>query len=170
MFIPGWLISLVTFPGIIIHEFAHKKFCNWNGVVVNKVVYFRLGNPAGYVAHEEPKTFKQTFYISIGPLIINSIFAVVISFVSTFFLIGSSASYFFIWIALSIGMHSFPSDHDGGNILSSSKSSLDNGGSFLHFLSYPFYWLLWIANKLRFIWFDLFYAVFLVYIGGGLGY
>lgn len=27
--IPGQIISLLTFPGIIAHEWAHKQFCNW---------------------------------------------------------------------------------------------------------------------------------------------
>ena len=34
--------------------------------------YFRLGNPAGLVEHEEPQHFSHTFWISMGPLIINS--------------------------------------------------------------------------------------------------
>lgn len=65
LLIPGWLISLLTFPGVIIHEWAHKKFCEWLGILVHKVVYFRFGNPAGYVLHEPPKTYKQTFWISV---------------------------------------------------------------------------------------------------------
>jgi len=44
-----WLIALVTFPGIILHEWAHKFFCDRTGVPVYKTCYFRLGNPAGYV-------------------------------------------------------------------------------------------------------------------------
>ncbi len=36
------LIALLTFPGIIIHELAHKKFCDWFGVKVIKAVYSDL--------------------------------------------------------------------------------------------------------------------------------
>lgn len=96
MFIPGWLISLLTFPGVIVHEWAHKKFCDWNGVKVEKVVYFRFGNPAGYVMHEEPKKYNQIFWISAGPLIINSVLTIFLGmFVSS--LDSSSYSYLFFY-------------------------------------------------------------------------
>ena len=32
--IPGFLVALVTFPGIICHEIAHKFFCDIAGVPV----------------------------------------------------------------------------------------------------------------------------------------
>ena len=168
MLIPGWLISILTFPGIIIHELAHKKFCDWTGVPVHKIVYFRLGNPAGYVAHEEPKKYSQTFWISIGPLVINSILAVAFSFIASQYSFGSSMYYLFLWISFSVGMHSFPSDDDMRHVAEASKVSVKNGGSILYYLAFPLVWLIWIANKLRFFWFDGVYAILLVYVGGGL--
>ena len=167
MFIPGWLISMITFPGIMIHEWAHKKFCDWNDVVVHQVVYFRFGNPAGFVVHDEPKNYKQTLFISAGPLIINSIIAILLSFLASQTIPESFLYYIFLWIAISAGMHAFPSDHDGKNVLLASKESIKNGGTTLHYLAYPFYWMLWTANVLRFFWFDLLYAALLVYLGGG---
>ena len=164
MFIPGWLISIFTLPGIIIHEWAHKKFCDWSRVNVNKVVYFRFGNPAGYVLHEEPKTYKQTFLISVGPLIINSFATIFLSFLASGAMPDSFFQFFLLWIAVSAGMHSFPSDHDMSNILNKSKEELRNGSSKLHYLTYPFVWLIFIANKLRFLWFDLIWAIMLISI------
>lgn len=168
LIIPGLLISIVTFPGVIIHEWSHKKFCDWMKVKVNKVVYFRFGNPAGYVIHEEPTTYKQTFYISVGPLILNTILTLLFGYIASQTYPGSGLHYILIWIALSIGMHAFPSDHDGRNILARSKKEIKNRGSFIHYLAYPAYWLLWTANKLRFFWFDLIYAIILVYAVSGL--
>lgn len=55
MIIPGFLISIVTFPGVIVHEMAHQIFCRLCGVAVFDVCYFRFGNPSGYVVHEIPK-------------------------------------------------------------------------------------------------------------------
>lgn len=167
IFIPGWLISIVTFPGIIIHEWAHKKFCEWLGVPVHEVVYFRFGNPAGYVMHELPKTYKQTFWISVGPLIVNSIGAVIFSFIASQTIPEGWFWYVLLWIAFSTGMHSFPSDQDMEHVAESSKISIKEGGSKLHYFAFPFVWLIWIANKLRFFWFDLGYAILLVALGGG---
>ena len=165
--IPGWLISLLTFPGVIIHEWTHKKFCEWLGVAVHKVVYFRLGNPAGYVLHEQPKSYKQTFWISMGPLVANSSVAVLLGFFASRSISESVFWYVLLWIAFSSGMHSFPSDHDMQHISLASKNSIKESRSFIHYLAFPFVWLVWIANKLRFFWFDAIYAVFLISIGGG---
>jgi hypothetical protein len=46
-FIPGQLISLLSFPGIIVHEFAHLIFCRLRKVAILDVCYFRFDNPAG---------------------------------------------------------------------------------------------------------------------------
>ena len=43
------LISLVTFPGVIVHEAAHLPFCRLRRMPVVEVCFFRVGNPAGYV-------------------------------------------------------------------------------------------------------------------------
>ncbi len=166
--IPGWLIALFTFPGVIIHEWAHKKFCEWLGVTVHKTVYFRFGNPAGYVLHEPPQSYKQIFWVSVGPLIINSIFTVLLSVIASQSIPEGWLWYFLLWVAFSVGMHSFPSDQDMKHIFSASNDAIKQGGSFFHYLAFPFVWLIWIANKLRFFWFDAIYAALLVTVGGGL--
>lgn len=165
--IPGWLISILTFPGVVIHEWAHKQWCQWLGVQVHKVQYFRLSSPAGFVLHDAPETYKQTFWISIGPLTLNSAIAVVVSYIASQTIAESPLQMMLYWIALSSGMHAFPSDHDMSNVSDASKQALREGGSILHYLSFPFVWLVWVANKLRFVWVDLFYAVGLVLLGSG---
>ena len=76
--------------------------------------------------------------------------------------------YLLAWLSISIGMHAFPSDQDAVNVLARSKNSLTDGGSFFHYLAYPFFWAIWLANKLRFFWFDLLYAFALFSIGWSL--
>ncbi len=167
-FIPGELISILTFPGVMIHEWAHKKYCDRTGVLVCKVVYFRIGNPAGYVTHEKPQKYEQIFWISIWPLIINSLITIFLSYLATQTQTQpeSLLYYLLLWIAISAGMHAFPSNEDTKHIFDASKSSIKNGGSILHYLAYPFYGLIRLANKLRIIWFDLWYAITLIYLGG----
>lgn len=167
--LPGWLIALLTFPGVIVHELAHKKFCEWFHVPVGKVVYFRLGNPAGYVTHAEPETFSQAFWISTGPLLINSIQTVVLSFIAANAVTHYSGLWWFlIWLAFSSGMHAFPSDQDMRLVLAAGKRSLIRDGSLAYLFSLPFVGLIWLANKLKFFWFDALFALALIKIGGGI--
>ncbi len=49
------LTSIVTFPGVIVHEFGHALFCFITRVRVLEICWFRLGDPLGYVIHEKPK-------------------------------------------------------------------------------------------------------------------
>ncbi|WP_345949755.1 DUF3267 domain-containing protein [Mucilaginibacter sp. PAMB04274] len=79
MFIPGILITLITFPGVIVHELAHQLFCRWFKVPVFKVVYMRVGNPAGYVLHEKVDNKWQNMMISVGPFIINTVLGALIA-------------------------------------------------------------------------------------------
>jgi len=72
MFIPGFRISIVTFPGVIIHELAHVAFCKFTDTRVLKVCYFRVGNPAGYVIHEQPSAVWRHILIGIGLLFVNT--------------------------------------------------------------------------------------------------
>lgn len=173
--LPGALISLLTFPGVIVHEWAHKKFCEWFDVKVIEVKYFKFNNilsfktgPAGYVIHEEPRNFKQTFWISVGPLVLNSLVCVLLGIFASTVDSKSGTYLLLLWLGLSVGAHSFPSDHDAKNILERSRHHLKNEGSTMHYLSYPFFTLIWLANKLSFFWFDFIYAILLLQLVGAI--
>lgn len=167
-FIPGALISALTFPGVILHEWAHEVFCKWLGVKVHEVKYFQIGKKvAGYVLHEPPTTYKQTFWISVGPLLVNSLVAILLSFIASQTVADGWFMYILFWLAISAGMNSFPSDHDMEHIKQGSKTALKEGGSFFHYLAFPFVWLIWIGNKLKVIWFDAIWAFMLISVGGG---
>lgn len=160
VFIPGWLISIATFPGVIIHELGHKLFCDWSGVKVLKVCYFRFGNPAGYVIHEPASSFKQSFLITVGPFIIGTLLATII-----FLLISplmSILDYFLIWLGVSIAMNSFPSSADAKNLWKESNKHVKH--SVIAVIGYPLVLIIWVINLFRIIWFDLFYALGLYYI------
>ena len=164
--IPGWIISLLTFPGVILHEFSHKLFCNLFHVPVYRVKYFQIGtSEAGYVQHGEPRTFAQTFWISTGPLVINSLCAVILAGLSIQARGDSFLQYLIVWLSASAGMHAFPSSHDAEHILSASKIARAKNGSVLYLLAYPFVELIDMANGLRIFWFDAFYAAGLFYLG-----
>src|SRR5262245_6638574 len=107
-FIPGQLIAILTFPGVIAHEAGHMLFCRLKRCAVFDVCFFRVGNPAGYVVHEEPKNFSSAFWIAVGPLVVNSILCILLSFpaVIPLRIFGQPdlISYFWMWLGISIGM------------------------------------------------------------------
>jgi len=119
MIIPGFIITWLTFPGVIIHELAHELFCKWTGTPVVKVCYFRFGNPAGFVVHEKPTNVWKHILIGIGPLFINTGIGFTIAMLA-FSLKGKSEILVgvLLWLAISIAMHSFPSRGDAKSIWS----------------------------------------------------
>ena len=124
--------------------------------------------PAGWVIHESPSTWAQTFWISVGPLVVNSLACIGLAFLYAQAQPDSFLAYLLGWVAISAGMHAFPSDADASNVLTRSKQNLAGGSSAFHYLSYPLFWIIWIANKLRVFWFDIAYAMALFYFGSSI--
>jgi hypothetical protein len=161
-FIPGQLISILSFPGIIVHEFAHMLFCKLRKVAVFDACYFRVGNPAGYVVHENTKNFTTTFLISMGPFIVNTLLCLLICLPAympvKFFNLDHPLSYFLIWLGVSIGMHAIPSNQDANNVFQQAKEQVKHK-NILAILSFPLIGLIYVFNILRFFWADLIYGV-----------
>jgi hypothetical protein len=161
-FIPGELMAIATFPGIIVHEFAHMLFCKIRGVAVFDACYFRVGNPAGYVIHENTNNFTTTFLVSMGPFIINTLLCLVICLPAympvKFFNLDHPLSYALIWLGVSIGMHAIPSNQDANNVFQQAKQEIKHM-NILAILSFPLVGLIYVFNVLRFFWADLFYGI-----------
>lgn len=115
-FIPGPIISLLTFPGVIVHELAHQLFCWVCRVAVLDVCYIRFGNPAGYVVHEAPRRGVDTLLIGTGPFLVNTLLGALIALPAVIpaftFGAGTPLDYALIWLGVSIAMHAFPSIQD----------------------------------------------------------
>jgi len=161
-FIPGFLIAVATFPGVIIHEAAHLFFCKRFGLRVYDVCFFRLGNPAGYVVHEQTQDFRILFFVSMGPFFINTLLCVV--FCTAAFLpvrvlkVDDVLAYFFYWLGLSIGMHAFPSTADLSNLWAVAPDRAKKG-NLLAILSLPLAAILYVLNFARFFWADLGFGI-----------
>src|SRR5689334_2955050 len=163
-FLPGWLISLITFPGVIVHEMAHRFFCDVTDTPVYEVAYFRPGkNPAGYVIHGDPRNLKAGLLISFGPLLINTVLCAILTFTVAYELIVLDAGFDdpvlvpLAWLGYSIGMHAFPSGQDAASFIAQVKEA--RGGGFVLALSRFAAGILSLANAARAIWFDAIYAV-----------
>ena len=119
-FIPGFLISIATFPGVIIHELAHVAFCKFTDTRVLRVCYFRVGNPAGYVIHEQPSTVWRHIMIGIGPFFVNTFLGFTIGILAIPMHMDlehpTLVQLVLLWLGISIAMHSFPSTGDAKSI------------------------------------------------------
>lgn len=158
-FIPGVLIAILTFPGVIVHELGHRLFCALAGVRVYETCYFRPGNPAGYVIHEPSRSYGATFLISVAPFIVNTFAALPIFFIASN-VSSTVVAYSLYWLGISIAMHAFPSSGDADNLWRSSKRALRHNP--LAVLGFPAVILIKIADALSIIWFDLVYAIALL--------
>lgn len=156
-FIPGILISFLTFPGVIVHELAHQLACRFVKVPVFKVCYFQSKNPNGYVIHERTKNFFQTVVISMGPFILNSILGLFIFLPGRFSVEEGLIEYFLMWLGISILMHAFPSQQDLAYVFAGLKEKS------VHFLVkifiFPIACLMSIGTIGSVIWLDLGYSL-----------
>ena len=161
MFIPGFVITLLTFPGVIVHEFAHQLFCRLYKVPVFEVVYFRLGNPAGYVMHEAVKNKAQGIMISIGPFIVNTVIGALVSLPAVLpifrFHTATPLDYVLIYLGVSVAMHAFPSRGDASVIWNSVKEP--GTSPLVKFIAYPIVGLIYLGSLGSFFWLDLMYGV-----------
>ena len=167
-FLPGWLVSILTFRGVMVHEMAHRFFCDVAGVRVLKVCYFRVGNPAGYVLHETTDRLGAAFLITVGPLLVNTVVCSLLTFtpVIAFSLKPESVHpvfYLLAWVGMSVGMHAFPSNQDARNFTAVLEATGKRG--LLYWVGQGFRGLIFVANLLRVVWFDLMYAAAIAWLG-----
>lgn len=125
VFLSGELIAFLTFPGIVLHEVAHRLFCDWAHIEVYSVSYFNLSQKTvGHVAHAVTNNIYYSFLIGVGPLIINTIVCMILTFPAgckyyldlDFFHPASGSIAFgytvLTWIGYSVGFHAIPSNQD----------------------------------------------------------
>lgn len=161
-FIPGFVISALTFPGVIIHEYAHQLFCNLTKTAVYKVCYFQLENPAGYVLHEKPSNIWKNVFISIGPLIVNTGIGFLLGMILIRRIHSPETMTLFqfvgCYLAVSIGMHSFPSMGDANGLWQALWEKKTPG--IARVIGIPLVGFLWLGSILSVFWLDLFYGLF----------
>jgi hypothetical protein len=156
-------------PGIMLHEFAHHILCLVTGVRVQKVVYFRLGSPAGYVIHDEPMLYRQLFAIVAGPFFLNSAVSVVLINLSLRqwaqatdlpgFLLAAALT----WLGISGGLQAVPSRADARNLFDSTNWHVTHLNPFA-VVGYPVAAAIYLVQLARPLAADWFYAVFMAFL------
>jgi len=164
MFVPGILITMLTFPGVIVHEFAHQLFCRLFGVAIFEVKYFQVANPAGYVIHEIPRNPIHQLMISIGPFIVNSLLGLIIAFPAAIpvvvFKSGTLFDYVLLYLGISIAMHAFPSLGDAKSMWSILWHG-ENTPLWLKIVTVPVAGVILLGALGSFFWLDLAYGIFI---------
>lgn len=129
--IPGSVIDTIstifTFPGVIVHEFAHRFFCDILQVPVYDTCYFKMdkSRTRGYVIHEHEKNIRDAFLISLAPLIINTILSAVLmlpGIIQMFVLDIDRPTFgllFLLWVGFTVGLRAIPSDVDTDGLMNS---------------------------------------------------
>lgn len=171
LFIPGFVVSLLSFPGVISHEYAHKLACEWRNIRVYDVVYFQLGSPAGFVRHQEPERQANAFWITTAPFFVNSLIALNLGLlIGTFYPdytprsgIPAYILLFLSWLAVSVGMHAFPSPSDARTLWRLTKRNWRS--SVLGFLSVPVVFVIYVSHFLSYLWLDIIYGLAIVFLG-----
>lgn len=163
LFIPGVIISIITFPGVIVHELAHQIFCYFMKIPVYEVKYFQFKNPSGYVIHERTDKPLKAFLISVGPFLINTILGIIIMSSVSIELFGfedldNILSLFLGWIGISILMHAFPSTVDGKGLVDSILKNKEVN-ILMRIITAPVIGLIYLGALGSAIWLDLIYAI-----------
>lgn len=162
MIIPGILISVVTFPGVILHELAHQIFCMLCGLRVYEVKYFQAANPCGYVVHAPADRPWKSFLTATGPFFFNTLLGMLILLPASIELITfqeytNPLNLLLGWIGFSVLMHAFPSAGDAksmvGSILKNPEVSL-----VWKVLTAPVIGLIYVCSIGSMFWLDFLYA------------
>ena len=166
MFIPGSVISVATFPGVVIHELAHQLFCRAFKVPISEVCYFRFGNPAGYVSHEKPSHWTHEVLISAGPFFLNTFIGAIFSFpviLKTNFGVLSFADCLLLWLSVSIAMHAIPSTGDAKCMWKAVSGN--NAPLIAKLIVSPVIALIYLLSLGSYIWLDLIFGVAICFLG-----
>lgn len=117
------ILSYLTFPGVAAHEFAHAWACRRLGIRVHRVCYLRLGDPMGYVTHEEPPYAFQHVMVAVAPFFVSTLFALCLSLGGCLLarspLVPETRDLFAaaaLWLAFSCALHALPSSGDGDSL------------------------------------------------------
>ncbi|MCL2439898.1 MAG: DUF3267 domain-containing protein [Alphaproteobacteria bacterium] len=160
--IPKQIMAIIGFAGIIVHEWAHKFFCNRFGVEVFKIKYWSMNG--GYVNHAPIQNQRAAIFIAFAPLIVNTLvamaFGVGIAIIRLLEFYNynpdwlSHVNIAFWYFGITIGAHAFPSEEDTKGASDYTKLIKLR---IVHFIFI-------VLNKLRFFWVDYLYALLIISI------
>lgn len=170
-----WL-TYVTFVGVIIHEVAHHLTCRWFNLEVIETVYFQFDDPVGYVKHEYPPRFYQSFMISCAPFLVNTAVCVFTYYITISIgltvvdqpigqapIVALGGMVILPWVGFSAAIHSVPSPQDAEHLWDHTKRALP-WNPFV-FLTAPVILIVETLSFLEYIGIDVAYGIGLGVVG-----
>jgi len=161
------ILSWLTFPGIMLHEYGHAWACRLLGIRVIKVCYLRIGNPVGYVLHERPQSAIQHIMVATAPFFVSTCFAFAASGAGTLLVYFQStgaladfAAPVSAWLSFSFALHAFPSSGDADALWEDVTSS--NVGFLPKMLLVPVVALIRITQFGSRLWLDALFAILVI--------
>jgi len=161
------ILSYITFPGVVAHEFAHAWACRRMGIHVHRVCYLRLGNPMGYVLHDQPAYAFQHIMVAVAPFFVSTSLALLISLLAC----GFAQSLAFpemremvalaaVWFSFSFALHAFPSSGDADSLWADVQSP--DISLVAKLLLVPVVGLIRLAQMGTRLWLDVLFALVVV--------
>lgn len=159
----NYLFMILGAPGVIVHELAHAFFCLIYGIKIYKINLFRFKRVAGYVTHSEPKSFLASFFISFGPLLVNSGLAIYLfTKIIPPYSLANPYNLLWLYLGIVIGFQAIPSTGDAESLLQNANRNIFKNP--LKILLYPLILVLYILNLLKRIYFNFIFVAFLFYL------
>lgn len=155
-----YFIFFLKSPGIIVHELAHAFFCVLFGVKIHRINLLRYDEVAGFVIHDEPRRFLPSFFISFGPLIINS--ALALWLFTKVSLIWDFQIILCFWLGCALALQAIPSNGDAKSLFNNANHNFWHNPLVIIF--YPLVLILYVLNFLKYIFIDTIYVAALFYI------
>lgn len=161
------LVSYLTFPGVVAHEFAHAWACKRLGLQVHQVCYLRLGNPMGFVRHEASPYALHNTMVAVAPFFVSTLFALLFSlggclltrsplFPETRDVLAVGA----LWLGFSCALHAFPSSGDADSLWQDVRSP--NVSLLVKLLLIPVVGVIRLGQLGTHLWLDVLFALCVV--------
>jgi hypothetical protein len=162
IWIPGIVITILTFPGFVMKTVARRFWCDLLGVPVYEAHYFK-----GTITHEKIDSPVRAALVVFAPLSLNTVLCAILLFPIVFSVFlgstgqeGTIYSFFMsvlMWAGISIGMHALPTRTTINYYLESLPEHMRRGFVYsILFVTGQFFILI---DFLKRFWLDLVYAV-----------
>lgn len=168
--IPGFLVSFLTFPGVMMHELGHQLACFISKVAVFRVQYFKFDyKVAGFVEHEKTDNPWKSLLITYGPFLFNTIIGTIFVFPLAMMWALSDARimlplwakllcYVLAYIGVSCLANAFPSSGDAQTLFTSVVKNKEIPLA-ARIIIAPFVAVIYVCSLLKFFWFDFVFAL-----------
>ena len=112
------LVNTATFPGVVVHEYAHIVAARSRGLrVLDARLFEPFANPAGYVRHTPARGNADALVVGLSPFVVNTALAVAVALLTVpAFELGPWTLLGVLWLAWSLALHAPPSLDDMGDV------------------------------------------------------